>query len=366
MLETYPWCGLFAVVLGYHGFRSGSLSGGGAATAALLGYLTLATPLKTFAVSLLTFYFAGSRITKVPAPSSSPPAPLANPSPSQVNARYKAQLSDPEHSPSSPTPRKAGGNRSSAQVCSNALFGTLCAVAWRVLFSGELADPTNSRRGQLWSLARPPCALQSGKGFEGWSSVLLLGAVSFWSACAGDTFASELGILSRSAPVSVLTLRTVPRGTNGGVSVWGLFMSLVGGLVVGVAAVVSLALEQPACSGAPLTFGDGSAGRTPVSSVCARLTLVSSQLALVGRPPRRLRLVRPRWQPRRFRPRSDMSGDTIFPDQGQDRAPPRAVPRRAAAEAWAERLEQQRGERCRERGHGAERDVVGAWEGVSG
>jgi uncharacterized protein (TIGR00297 family) len=56
-------------------------------------------------------------------------------------------------------------------------------------------------------------------------------AVSFASSTA-DTWASELGVLSRSAPVSLFTLRPVPRGVSGGVSPLGTFMSFVGALFI--------------------------------------------------------------------------------------------------------------------------------------
>jgi uncharacterized membrane protein len=52
-------------------------------------------------------------------------------------------------------------------------------------------------------------------------------AVSFASATA-DTWASELGVLSRNDPVSLLTFRPVPRGVSGGVSPRG-FAAAIGG-----------------------------------------------------------------------------------------------------------------------------------------
>ncbi|KAI9003301.1 integral membrane protein DUF92-domain-containing protein [Hyaloraphidium curvatum] len=59
---------------------------------------------------------------------------------------------------------------------------------------------------------------------------------SFACVC-GDTWASELGILSSDSPRLVTTMGKVPRGTNGGVSSWGLLCSAGGGAFVGVFAL---------------------------------------------------------------------------------------------------------------------------------
>ncbi len=82
-------------------------------------------------------------------------------------------------------------------------------------------------------------ALLSGGG-PTWSGAF----VAALATANGDTWATELGVLSRGEPFSLFTLRRVPRGTSGAVSPLGLLATLLGGLVVGLAA----ALNAPAFS----------------------------------------------------------------------------------------------------------------------
>lgn len=64
--------------------------------------------------------------------------------------------------------------------------------------------------------------------------IFLLGFAILLAAATADTWASEIGVHSRRDPVSILTLRTIPRGTSGGVSPLGLLASVGGAFFIGV------------------------------------------------------------------------------------------------------------------------------------
>ena len=68
-----------------------------------------------------------------------------------------------------------------------------------------------------------------------------------FACCLGDTLASELGILSRSPPILITTLKPVPPGTNGGMSVTGTLASLAGGTLMGLTLALTLLWQNTAC-----------------------------------------------------------------------------------------------------------------------
>jgi len=55
---------ILALFLSAHGWRKGSLSASGAATAFVVGLLMMAGGTSVFGVALIGFYLAGSRATK--------------------------------------------------------------------------------------------------------------------------------------------------------------------------------------------------------------------------------------------------------------------------------------------------------------
>jgi uncharacterized protein (TIGR00297 family) len=84
--------------------------------------------------------------------------------------------------------------------------------------------------------------------YGGGSLLLTAGIVSNYAAVAADTFSSELGILSKSPPRLITTLRTVPPGTNGGVTLAGLIAGALGSYCIALTSTVLLPF-CPASSG---------------------------------------------------------------------------------------------------------------------
>jgi uncharacterized protein (TIGR00297 family) len=64
--------------------------------------------------------------------------------------------------------------------------------------------------------------------------LFMLGYAIAIAAATADTWASEIGVLSSRDPVSILTLKPIPRGTSGGVSPLGLVASTGGALFIGL------------------------------------------------------------------------------------------------------------------------------------
>jgi uncharacterized membrane protein len=82
----------------------------------------------------------------------------------------------------------------------------------------------------------------------------MVGIIANYAAVAADTFSSELGILSSSEPRLIISpsLRKVPKGTNGGVTLWGLTAGLLGSFIMVLTAIGFL----PFCTLSGVPFDD--------------------------------------------------------------------------------------------------------------
>lgn len=106
----------------------------------------------------------------------------------------------------------------------NGLVGTLCALVHVASLS-----PGHVAQCLAFSASSP-------------ADLALLGFVGFYACCCGDTWASEVGAVLGGRPRLITTLRHVPPGTNGAVSLVGLAASALGGAFVGLAFVLAHAL----------------------------------------------------------------------------------------------------------------------------
>lgn len=114
-----------------------------------------------------------------------------------------------------------GGKRDLAQALANAGVGALIATA-------TLFVP----RSETYSL-------------------LFAAFVGAMATVNADTWATELGVLSRSAPRLITTFKRVEAGTSGGVTVGGTLASLMGAAVIGFAAIF-FQIGEAALSGSAL------------------------------------------------------------------------------------------------------------------
>mmetsp|Transcript_2093 Transcript_2093/g.3074 ORF Transcript_2093/g.3074 Transcript_2093/m.3074 type:complete len:358 (-) Transcript_2093:91-1164(-) len=179
------------VVLAYkisnRGLQRKSLSKSGATAAFWVSSVATSCSIRT-AATLIMFYLTGSKLTS-------------------VGFSRKKTLEE-DYSPE--------GSRGAGQVLACSLFGVSIALLRRLVVGVD---------GPLvW-----------GEDIACLGNRLTLACVAFFACCAGDTWASELGILSKHPPRLVLApWKSVPPGTDGAVSWVGLAASAAGGLCMGL------------------------------------------------------------------------------------------------------------------------------------
>lgn len=227
-----------------------SLTPAGIAAAVGVGLVHAVHPWSIFFVLLVSFFVAGTAVTKVCVlPGISRPAPCSHAH--QVKHAHKASLT----TSASGNVANAPHPRTATQVLCNSLPATL-AIAVHALFlqiKMELAPTFLLTSGFDTCLPRPnPTATSTGP--PSIATALPYAILAFYAAVTADTFASELGILSSGEPWLITTLpllfglkapARVPRGTNGGVSLAGTAASALGAALVAAVAV----LFTPFCKG---------------------------------------------------------------------------------------------------------------------
>lgn len=174
---------LTAVVVAYLANRAHALDRSGAVAAGLLGTVVFGLAGGGWALVMLTFFITSSLLSKV------------------FRARKAAVGRD----------FAKGSNRDAWQVLANGGVAGLGALAYVIV---RQLLPASELLPLLW--------------------------VGFAASLAGanaDTWATELGVLNPRQPVLLTTLRRVPQGTSGGVSLVGTLAALAGSALVGGMAV---------------------------------------------------------------------------------------------------------------------------------
>lgn len=194
---------LLAALTGLAAWRAKALQPLGALAAALLGTIVFGLGGLGWAILLLGFFISSSLLSRL--------------------ARKRKQALDEKFS--------KGSQRDAGQVAANGGLASLFVL-------GHLLAPT-----AVWP----------------W-----LGFAGAMAAANADTWATELGVLSRSAPRLITTGKRVERGASGGVSFQGILAALAGSLLIALLAVLfwqgHVFGNLP---GAPAWLARMSGGRTP-------------------------------------------------------------------------------------------------------
>jgi uncharacterized membrane protein len=123
-------------------------------------------------------------------------------------------------------------------VFANSIVASLLTL----LHAYQLHNRKGALLASVTGTGSPPSGAPGSLCFSWGGDLLVIGIIANYAAVAADTFSSELGILAKSEPrlITSPTLRKVPRGTNGGVTLVGLGAGLLGSMIVVTAAMMFL------------------------------------------------------------------------------------------------------------------------------
>lgn len=189
-MESLIFSIIFNSLISFYSYKSKKLTLLGTLTAFIIGLITYATSI-IFYIVLIVFFLSSSRFTK-------------------MGSKRKEQIS---------TSHKKEKIRGVAQVICNGGIPTLFCLIHLIMY------------GNLKNI----CLGDS----NFYREFLIFLVISYYSTCNADTWASEVGVLSKTTPVLITNFRNVPAGTNGGVTVAGTIMSALGGLVIGSTAEIA-------------------------------------------------------------------------------------------------------------------------------
>lgn len=180
---------LISFFIAFNSYRKNSLDVSGAFAGFFVMSLHLSVNYR-FGAMLLAFFFTSSKLTK--------------------KGEDRKRAIDAEF--------KAGGQRNWIQVFSNSGIASVLVIAY-------------------WKLkASQDTCLDSKESYI--ITSLVGGLIGHYSCSNGDTWSSELGVLSDEQPRLITTFKPVRRGTNGGVTIAGLQAAAAAGTVIGLAFVL--------------------------------------------------------------------------------------------------------------------------------
>ncbi|KAF5945786.1 hypothetical protein HYC85_016014 [Camellia sinensis] len=181
---------LLSSAIAIRAFKRNSLNLSGAFLGFIVMFIHIAVNYRLGAM-LLVFFFTSSKLTK-------------------VGVERKRSI-DADF--------KEGGQRNWIQVLSNSGIATLLVLI-------------------VWMMTRSQDKCLDSKESQFLTS-LIGGVIGHYSCCNGDTWSSELGILSDAQPRLITTLKVpVRRGTNGGVTKAGLLAAAAAGSIIGLTFVL--------------------------------------------------------------------------------------------------------------------------------